>query len=471
MTSLNYSIMKHTQKYQQYIIILFFSLLFIGCKKFVEIPPPDNQLVSENAFSDDKTADATMAGLYSSMNSYNYGYGNVLNSFMPAFGADEFHYAFSTSSFDEFKNDALTPGNSYVNTLWSSAYSYIYHVNAVMEGIAKSTSLSENTRNQLLGEAKFVRAFCYFYLVNQFGDVPLILNTDYKVNTKMPRTEKSKVYDAIVTDLTDAEALMSSDYTSSERIRPNKQAASALLARTYLYMGKYAEAETEATKVIDDPKYHLLENLNDVFLKNSEEAIWQLQAVNTSTAGVNTWEGFDIVPFSPTGRSYYNLYDSLVNAFEPGDARLANWTKTYVTGGDTFYFPYKYKIRTAEPVQEYSMVIRFAEMYLIRAEARAQQGKLDEARDDLDKIRERATLEDLPTGLDKDQMLAATAQERRVELFGEWGHRWYDLIRTGKAIEVLKPIKPDIDQHDLLYPIPLPAMRTNPFLVQNEGYN
>lgn len=463
--------MKHIHQYQQYILIAFLSTLFLGCKKFVEVPPPENQLVSENAFADDKTADATLAGLYSRMNAFNYQFGNVLSSFMPAFGADEFHYAFSNTYFDEFKNDDLTPDNSYVNTFWESSYSYIYQANAVMEGIQKSKTLSENTRNQLLGEAKFVRAFCYFYLVNRFGDVPLILNTDYKVNTVMPRTEKSKVYDAIIKDLTDAQSMMSSDYVGTERIRPNKQAATTLLARTYLYLSKWDLAETEATKVITDPKYKLLDNLNDVFLKNSEEAIWQLQSVNKSTAGVNTWEGFNIVPFSPTGRSYYNLYDDLVNAFEPGDARKADWTKTYETGGETFYFPYKYKVRTATPVQEYSMVIRFAELYLIRAEARAQQDNLDGARDDLDKIRERADLDDLPMNLNKEQMLAATAQERRIELFGEWGHRWFDLIRTGKAIEVLKPLKPNIDQHDLLYPIPRAAMRTNPNLVQNEGYN
>ena len=473
MTALNFSIMKQIQKkYQLYIAIILFSSLFIGCKKFVEIPPPENQLVSQNAFSDDKTADATMAGLYSIMNAYNYQFGNVLSSFMPAFGADEFYYAFSNTNFDEFKNDALTSGNSYVNSFWESSYSFIYQTNAVMEGINKSTSLSEKTRNQLMGEAKFVRAFCYFYLVNRFGDVPLILNTDYKVNTVLPRTEKSKVWDAIIKDLTDAEGLLSSDYNGTERIRPNKQAASTLLARAYLYQGKWDLAEAEATKVIMDPKYQLLANLNNVFLKNSGETVWQLQSVNKSTTGVNTWEGFNIVPPSPTGRAYYNLYDVLVNSFEPGDARLANWTKTYVTGGVTYYFPYKYKIRTAvAPVQEYTMVIRFAELFLIRAEARAQQNKLSDARDDLDAIRERATLADLPTGLSKDQLLAATAQERRVELFGEWGHRWFDLIRTGKAIQVLSPIKSTISQNDLLYPIPLPAMRSNPFLVQNPGYN
>lgn len=462
--------MKQTYKYVQFLIILVATIVG-GCKKFVEVPPPENQLVSENAFSDDKTADATMAGLYSIMNAYNYQFGNVLSSFMPAFGADEFYYALSTTTFDEFKNDALTADNSYVNSFWESSYSLIYHANAVMEGLQESTGLTPSVKDQLMGEAKFVRAFCYFYLANQFGDVPLILNTDYKVNTVMPRTERTKIFDAIVADLKDAQQLMGSDYVSAERIRPNKAAATTLLARTYLYLEKWNEAETEATKVISDPKYQLLDDLNAVFLKNSQEAIWQLQSVNTSTTGVNTWEGFNIVPSAPTGRAYYNLYDELVSAFEPGDRRFTDWTKSYVTGGNTYYFPYKYKIRTASPVQEYSMVIRFAELYLIRAEAYAQQNEPDEARDDLDVIRKRAGLEELPLGSEKDQLLGAVAQERRVELFGEWGHRWLDLIRTGKAIEVLTPLKPSITKNDLLYPIPRSARRTNVFLTQNEGYN
>ncbi len=464
--------MKQTHKYHLFFFILLFSSVFVGCKKFIEIPPPENQLVSENAFADDKTANATMAGVYSIMNAYNYQYGNVLSSFLPAFAADEFYNVLNNTNFNEFKLNALTPDNTYVNSFWVSAYSQIYHANAVMEGIQKSSTLSESTRNQLLGEAKFLRAFSYFYLVNQFGDVPLILNTDYKVNTIMPRTEKSTVYNAIVTDLIDAQTMLSSNYISSERIRPNKEAATTMLARTYLYLGKWDLAETEASKVILDSRYRLLGNLDDVFLIKSEEAIWQLQSVNKSTAGVNTWEGFLIVPPSPTGRAYYNLYDELVNSFEAGDSRLDNWSKTYVTGGKTFNFPYKYKIRTVvAPVQEYSMVIRFAELFLIRAEARAQQNKVDDACDDLDKIRQRANLSNLPSGLTKEEVLTAVAQERRVELFGEWGHRWYDLIRTGKALDVLKPLKPEIDQNDLVFPIPLPAMRTNPFLVQNNGYN
>lgn len=456
------------------IFLYSFSVVVIsflaGCKKYVEIPPPENQLISDVAFASETSANATLAGLYSSMNSYNYQFANFLGNAMPAFSADEFHYALSTASFNEFKDNNLTPGNSYVRNLWSPVYNYIYQTNAIVEGVNRSTSLSENAKKQFLGEAKFLRAFFYFYLVNYFGDVPLILTTDYKTNTSMPRTKSDEVYAAIIADLKEAQANLSDSYISSERTRVNKAAATALLARTYLYRQQWNLAEAEASKVIADGQYELLTDLTKVFLKNSREAIWQIQTVNKSTAGVNTWEGFDIVPASPTGRSYYQVYDEFLNAFEPGDQRKSAWINSYTNASGTFYYPYKYKIRTSTPVQEYTMVLRFAEQYLIRAEARAQQDNLAGAKADLDTIRHRAGLPSLADNLSKADMLLAVEQERRIELFAEWGHRWFDLRRTGRALAVLSPIKPGLTATDLWYPLPLDAIKTNPFLVQNDGY-
>ena len=452
------------------IIILAASLFFISCKKYVEIPPPQNQLVSELVFADDKTANATLAGLYTSFNGYNGQFANVNGSFLPAFAADEFYYAFSTADYDEFRDADLSVGNGRVNSFWETPYSLIYHANAILEGLETSTGITENARKQFRGEAKFLRAFNYFYLVNYFGDVPLILNTDYKVNTLLPRENKAKVYDAIVKDLLDAQSDLGDAYYTAERTRVNKAAATTLLARTYLYLEQWANAEAEATKVIGNSLYELLEDPKQTFLKNSRETVWQLQSVNKSTAGVNTWEGFSIVPVAAGGRAYYNLYDELIDAFEPGDLRMTSWTNSYITGGNTFHYPYKYKIRTAATVEEYSMVLRFAELFLIRAEARAEQNNLSGAKEDLDAIRERAELDELPSGLSKEDMLLAVEQERRIELFSEWGHRWFDLRRTGRSLEVLGPIKDGLTTTDLYYPIPLSAMNTNPNLVQNEGY-
>jgi hypothetical protein len=128
-------------------------------------------------------------------------------------------------------------------------------------------------------------------------------------------------------------------------------------------------------------------------------------------------------------------------------------------------------VRTASPVVEYTMVLRTAEQYLIRAEARARQNNLDGARSDLDSIRLRAGLSPLPDNLNQAQLLLAVEQERRVELFAEWGHRWLDLKRTGRALTVLSAEKPDIDENDLLLPIPASSINANVFLEPNPGYD
>jgi hypothetical protein len=111
-----------------------------------------------------------------------------------------------------------------------------------------------------------------------------------------------------------------------------------------------------------------------------------------------------------------------------------------------------------------------AELYLVRAEALAMQNNLTAALSDLNMIRKRAGLSNLPTNLNKEQILSAISQERRVELFIEWAHRWFDLKRTGNAITVLRPLKPSLEESDLLYPIPYSQLETNPYLLQNPGY-
>ncbi len=454
-----------------YTVIIASILLQVSCTKFVDVPSPENQLESGTVFTDDKTATSAVLGVYSLMNAFNSQFANSHGNLLPAMAADEFYYGLSSAPYDEMKLNNILPGNSFVRALWDNPYRYIYHLNSVLEGLSASVSLSPNAKNQLTGEAKFLRAFNYFYLVNYFGDVPLILNTDYAVNTNLPRTPTDSVYLSIIADLKDAQNLIGENYPSAERTRANKAVVTTLLARVYLYRGDWALAETEASKVIADNRYSLLSDLSAVFLKNSGEALLQWQTVNTSTAGVNTWEGFNLVPAVAGGRSFYPAYNSAVESFEENDLRKANWLNTFVLSGTTYHYPFKYKIRTKTPVEEYSMVMRFAELYLIRAEARARQGKAEEARQDLNEIRKRAGLEDLPAEITEPELLLAVEKERRAELFAEWGHRWFDLKRTGRSLTVLAVEKPDITATDLLFPIPTSAILTNTFLEQNPGYN
>ncbi|SEM68430.1 Starch-binding associating with outer membrane [bacterium A37T11] len=473
-------------------ILIFIALVLLGsCSKFVDPGTPKDEISSALAFSDDKTSTASVVGIYSSMNQLNYEFANVLSLVLPAMEADEFGYSFAYAAYDEFKNNAVRPSNSFVSTLWAQPYSYIYQANAVIEGLALATGVTEPFKNQLLGEAKFIRAFLYFYLVNNFGDVPLILDTDYKKNNTLPRTPSADVYASIIADLQDAKSKLYDGYPSGdkvdaggEHIRPNKAAAGALLARTYLYTKQWALAESEASEVISNSQYRLMDKteLDKVFLINSDEAIWQLQAINTS-GGRNTWEGFLIVPVSTTSTPYFRLVpNGLRDAFQTGDLRKTNWVGSYTTknsaGRDTtYYYPHKYKIRSnVTPVQEYSMILRFSEQYLIRAEARLNQGQLSAAIEDLNAIRSRAGLEGIDPTSSANAVKAALEQECRIELFAEWGHRWYDLRRwpslggdasKTRADDVLGPVKTGWQSKAIYLPIPEDAILSNPNLTQN----
>jgi hypothetical protein len=472
-----------------YLIIAVLLTLTVSCKKYVEVAPPVTELASASVFVNDKTATAAMVGVYSDMNAYNYFYANLLTMFMGGMSSDEFTYALtSTAEFEEFKNNSVLPSNRFVGQLWSEPYDYNYRANAIIKGVTESSTISSDVKSQLLGEAKFMRAFLHFYLVNTFGDVPLILNSDVQTNSNLPRTPASEVYKAIIADLIDAKALMNKDYpTNGERTRPTKGAATLLLARAYLYTGNYAQAEIEASEVISNSNYGLLQGaaMNNTFLKNSREAIWQLQVVNNA-GNRNTWEGFTMTPANITAPvAYYRLTKGtggLVDAFEPGDLRKANWTGAYTTTAVpplTHTYPYKYKVRTASTVTEYSMVLRFAEAYLIRGEARMQQSKFQLGQDDLNTIRNRANLGSLAAPASIAAGMLRVEQERRVELFTEWGHRWFDLKRwksvTGdpaktRADDVLPLTKPNWKSTAILMPIPSDARKTNKNLTQNPGY-
>ncbi|WP_171047866.1 RagB/SusD family nutrient uptake outer membrane protein [Pedobacter xixiisoli] len=454
-----------------YIIATSVSLL--SCEKFLEVDSPKNQVAAETAFQDEKIANATVIGMYTSMNGFNSQFGSGLLSTLLSIAADDYLYA--AGSYDAFKDNALLSSTSFLDRLWSQPYAHIGQANKVIEGVENST-LSTSVKAQLIGEAKFVRAFCYFYLVNTFNKVPLVKDTDVFKNNLLPQSSKQEVYDFITQDLVDAVANLTDPYVGTERVRPNKKAAQALLARVYLYTQKWELAETTSSAVIADTRYKIPTDLNSVFLKTSEEAIWQLQTVNTSTAGVNTWEGFSIVPTSATVNPLYRVYQKTLDAFESTvlgtDKRKVNWTKEQPFNGVPYSYPSKYKVRTSTPVAEYNTVLRLAEQYLIRAEARANIGtaaKLSVAVDDLNVLRARAGVTLLSNTLNKADALLAVEKERHFELFGEWGHRWFDLVRTNRAVAVLSVTKGNgFTASDMLIPIHDEIMKTNPNLKPND---
>lgn len=436
------------------------------CKKFVQLEAPPDLIETNQVFSNDKAAVSSAAGLYIQMRNQSLSITNGGLSVYAGLSADDIINTSSSTTADAFSKNALLPTTPAISSnFWSSSYRNIYQTNAILEGLSRSTSLTDSVKRQLQGEMKVVRAFYYFYLTQLFGDIPLVETTDYQVNDDMPRTPANIVINQMIEDLKEAENILSAAYPSSGRARPNKWTASTLLARFYLLKKDWSNAETEASAVINSAMYSLTSSLNNVFVGNSNETIWQIIRDLSNTA-----EGMAFIPSSTSAKPAYTLTTNLINSFEAGDQRRTNWVKSNTVGGALYYYPYKYKVRVASPVSEYEIVFRLAELYLLRAEARAEQHRLQEARDDLNMVRVRAGLP-LVTTNDQTLLLSAIYHERQTELFCEWGHRWLDLKRWNLADVVLLPLKGTNWQGtDVLYPIPQGEIDKNPALRQNDGY-
>ena len=313
-------------------------------------------------------------------------------------------------------------------------------------------------------------------MTNLFGDIPYINTTNVEDNAIVSRASQNLIYDLITQDLIEAQSLMEEGFSFSpgeERIRANKAAATAMLARIYLYNEDWLNAENQSSNLIEQTNLYLLEDsLRNVFPATSREAIFQLKERQAGI--VNQGLFFNLV-LPPNDYSPNAFTSNFISSVEPNDKRLGTWIGV-ADFGTVYYYPNKYTASfVATPDQpEYIVVLRLAEQYLIRSEARANQGNLAGAIADLDVIRNRAgllLLANTNPGIAQANLLLAIEQERRVEFCAEWGHRWFDLKRTGRANNVLSQVKDDWQSTDVLFPIPEREILNNPNLLpQNPGY-
>lgn len=448
------------------LVLLLLSYLSQSCDNYVDVDLPNSQLTSTTVFEDIATANAAMIGVYAKMRTTGLFAGTLTGgSTYLGLYADELD--FYSTNVNNFYNNTLIASESGVATMWNQSYHQIYEANAIIEGVSNSTNLSTDDRNQLKGEALFVRSFIHLYLVNLFGDIPYVATTNFEQNTVVARMPKATVYQNIIADLELAKTLLPEAYTSIERIRPNRWAAAAIQARAYLYSGAFAEASNTASSVINSSLYVWENDLDKIFLKGSPTTIWQF---SPNAAGNNTSEGnLYIFPAGPP--SSVALKNNFVNAFEINDQRKIKWLKAVTNGSTTWYHAFKYKQRnpTASSM-EYSIVLRLAEQYLIRAEARARQGELTNAKSDLNLIRNTAGLPNT-LAVTAEQIVTDVLNQRRFELFTEFGHRFFDLKRSNQLDVVLPATKPGWNYNDQLWPIPALELSANPNLnPQNPDY-
>lgn len=451
-------------------VLVYSMLLLSACDNFVDVDLPSSQLTASAVFQDKATANAAMVSIYAKMRDTGILSGNLsgLSNQMGTYADELVYYGDISGTTRDFYNNTILPSNGEISNWWSSSYNQIYAANAIIEGVSASTALAVADKNQFTGEALFVRSLLHFYLLNLYGDVPYITSTNYQQNKVAHRMPTAELYPHIIDDLELAVSLLPTAYISSDRVRPNKSVAMALLARVYLYDGLWAEAANAASYLINNTAVYAWEtNLDNIFLKESSTTIWQLIP---RTDGQNTQEGETFI-FTAGPPSLVALSEPLMAGFEPGDERKTHWTAAVTNGTDTWYHANKYKEKSnTSSSLEYSILFRLAEQYLIRSEARAQQGDLIGAKEDLDKIRNTAGLAGT-TAVSQQDILHAVLQERKVEFFTELGHRFFDLKRANQLDEVLLPIKAGWNTTDRLLPLPESELSLNPNLnPQNPGY-
>lgn len=434
-----------------------------GCESFLDLKPTDS-LLADNAIYDAKTSRALVNSGYTSLKSYVNGSAIILG----VIPADNILFGGSQSQNIELDANAFTVTNSAIVAAYRANYTLINVANWAISEIPKVTDEAFDTGEQrkLVGEAHFIRAFAYFNLARSWGGVQLQLapTTDLTTLGSIKRSTQAQTYQQVLDDLQQAEQLLPEDDTHT-RNRVQRAVVRAFRAKVLLYTEQFEQAEAEATSVIGNAKYELVAPFNSYFQPPflSKESVFEISATTNNT-GVS---GSPWFPASGTPRGSYeyrptNDIITLLNDPEVGGDRHALLA---TRGTDTYVNLY----HTTSPNINSSYVIRIADVYLIRAEARARKANPDVAGAvaDLNAVRQRANASlYAETPATPAAVVQAVWDERRVEFAFE-ADRWYDLVRTEQAEAVL-----GVSPNFWLFPIPQADVLADPDLINdnNPGY-
>ncbi|GAA4440664.1 RagB/SusD family nutrient uptake outer membrane protein [Ravibacter arvi] len=480
---------------------LALTLSLTSCEDLLLNPIPESVLTTTNAFSNARDIELGVFGVYSRLQS------RVPTDFelMEVPSDNMFGEYFAVSpGMDAINTLDVTPTNQKINSFWQATYNGIFRANLILSKIDVPTDYTGSKKDNYMGELKFLRAYQYFDLVRIFGGVPKVTEvlgiTDAQ---NIGRASEQEIYDFIVQDLT--EAIDQLPETTVQG-RASKGAAIALLAKVQVYRENWAAARTLLERLIAMNKYELLPNYRDLFqlaTETNKEAIFSLAYVGGTNGHALSQlllpnggvKGYSNVG-SRVGRPTWDLH----KAFEKGDTRFDQtitdyaliWTAT--SDADAFWWPYFSKWRVPAEVSTSSGIdiplLRYADMLLLYSEVLFKLGEKDKALVELNKVRARAF-----KSADKNYVAADVATdkafmdklllERRLELAVE-NNRWFDLVRTGRFVEVLQTIEGEYNPSTgkavpvvrnaqpfmKYFPIPWEQIQlaNKNVLTQNEGY-
>ena len=418
-----------------------------GCDSLLDLNPPD-ELPGDVVIDSAPDARSALLGAYSALGSYYDG----SFVFFGDLSADNTTHTGTYTWYAEAGDNAMRSDNAGVAEMWLGLYYAINVANQIIDEVPLLDDLAPAEKNQILGEAYFLRALNHHNLVKLWGDVPIKIEatSSSEETANVTRSPADEVYAQILSDLGEAEGRMTGTQQTSQA---SLGAARALHARVCLYRQDWACAEQKAAEV-EAMGYTLAPDYSALFAPTSDtpEAIFQFDfdAQNYNNFGYYFKVRREVRPTS-----------NLAATYEPEDARAA-WSITTDEQGNLVGT----KFPTTDGSEDFH-VLRFAEVLLTRAEALARLSRLGEAVAEYNRLRVRAGLAPHVLGTDvttQDDVLGAIWHERRVELAFE-GDRWPDLVRTGRAPSVL-----GISANMTRYPVPQTELDTAPNMTQNPGY-
>lgn len=480
-------------------LLLSCCIILASCSDFLDLKPK-NELSADEYYKTAEQIDGAVNGVYSNLQASNLYKDWYVFSEIPSDNTRN-QLSGSVTDQDEFDKYYIRTTNPYLNNFWKESYSAINRANTVL-GRIDEVEMDAKLRDQYKLECKFLRGLLYFNLVRVFGDVPLVLKEiSITESYTYLRETKESIYNQIVIDLGEAENLPTSYAKDSDIGRATSGAAKSLLGHVYMTLQKYGDAETKLSEVINGSTYSLLENeagslnisgYSKVFNAenhNHKEAIFEVQfkkgGYDEGSNFPNNFapenSGTNVVSVGGSGGNNVPEMD-IYNAFEEGDLRrdisVALGYNDSRKGGEWVdsryvkkYFDTPYKDGDAN--NNYP-VIRYSDILLLYAEALNQNGKTAEACDYLNKVRRRGfgyqTNETSPVDIkttNKEDFFLKVEHERRVELAFE-GHRWFDLVRTNRAVDVLTAKGFKLNNSNLICPIPQKQIDINENLTQND---
>jgi hypothetical protein len=491
------------------------SLLLSGCSGLLDQNNP-NTLTPKTFW---KTADDAKAGVAAIYNALVFagrqdtGFNNWAYFMVPAmYRADDIGIVRDVAAWFKLSQNDITASNDVVEQKWSIDYILIFRANQVLANVP-NIKMDDSLKSRYLAEAKVLRAYAYFDLVNNYLNVPVILkpekNGDYSVDQSPP----DEIWKQIEKDLNDGADNLPTSYDESNKGRVTKGTALGYLGKAHLYQEKWGKAVSVFEQIINSGNYGLVPEFKNIFPASNEfneETLFEISFSNQAQKGV--------VPHSPRNREeslpapggWYECYPSqwlfkqmskektaggeldprLYHTILWNGSGMKYYGQTYseLIGNDSTNMGWM-KYSGAEldhTITQYSSqnnrLLRYADILLMHAEAIIKSnGPLSDARTNINKVRRRANLAGLSDSMTKKQILQEIEHQRIVELADE-GNRWYDLVRWGGSIDGKMTIKQNLVQHGAIgaqnfdpnkhkvLPIPLTEMQTNTKVKQNPGY-